>query len=65
MGAAVIASGRMAKGEPKPSGLYEAQKCRCVLRRMSFTTRSAFALGFMDLGLIFVPSSLRRDLNPP
>jgi hypothetical protein len=32
---------------------------------LRLTTFSAVALGFEDLGLIFVPSSLRRDPNPP
>src|SRR3546814_2912063 len=53
----------------KPSStiriLSSAEKCRRVARRMSFTTRSAGALGgdFFkeDLGFIFVPSSLRSE----
>ena len=45
--------------------LSSAEKCRRVLRRMSFTTCSAGILDFEDLGFIFVPSSLRRSPNPP
>ena len=45
--------------------LSSAEKCRRVVPRMSFTTCSAGFLGLEDLGLIFVPSSLRRDPNPP
>jgi hypothetical protein len=49
--------------------LSSAEKCRRVARRMSFTTCSAGALAgdfaLQDLGLIFVPSSLRRNPNPP
>ena len=42
-----------------------AEKCRRVPRRMSFTTCSAGFLAIEDLALIFVPSSLRREPNPP
>ncbi|MGI8706547.1 MAG: hypothetical protein ACR2JJ_12305 [Sphingomicrobium sp.] len=38
---------------------------RRVARRMSFTTCSAGFLALEDLALIFVPSSLRREPNPP
>ncbi len=45
--------------------LLPPERGRRVARRISFTTLSAVALGFEDLGLIFVPSSLRPDPNPP
>ena len=45
--------------------LSSAEKCRRVLRRMSFTTCSAGNLDLEDLDFIFVPSSLRRSPNPP
>src|SRR5690606_41235776 len=45
--------------------LSSAEKCRRVLRRMSFTTCPAGFLDLEDLGFIFVPLSLRRSPNPP
>ena len=62
---------RSSNGRPSSTILIlsSAEKCRRVLRRMSFTTCSAGALdrdfALEDLGFIFVPSSLRRSPNPP
>ena len=62
-------SSAMLSSPRKPSNtiliLLSAEKCRRVLRRMSFTTYSAGFLALECFGLIFVPSSLRRDPNPP
>ena len=49
--------------QEEPSDNFE--KVRRGESRVSFTTCSAGFLALEDLALIFVPSSLRRDPNPP